>query len=52
MQGNCFRAQEVVARGDVRWNRDFLFTAVLVEEVVAPGLGGGVIAELEDLEPR
>lgn len=51
MEGDGLGTQEVIARGDVGGDGDVLLAAVLVQEVVTPDLSGGVVAELEDLEP-
>lgn len=51
VQSDGLGTQEIVAGGDVGGDRDVLLAAVLVQEVVAPDLGGRVVAELEYLEP-
>jgi hypothetical protein len=43
--------QQIVTRRDAGWYLHGLLAAALVDDVVAPGLGGGVVSRLKDLEP-
>ena len=51
VQSNRLGADEVVAGGDLAGELERTLAAVLVEQVGAPGLAAGVVAELVDLEP-
>lgn len=52
MQRNRLRTEQVITRRKIARDSDLLLAAVVVEHIIAPLLGGGVVASLEDLNPR